>query len=107
DDSEIRFTVGAGGGVKVFPTPHLGGRLDGRVFWTFLRARARVTHCSARVKVFPTPHLGVRLDGRVFATFLDADARFTACSPRGCFVAFDADVLWQADFTAGVVFRFP
>ena len=73
DDSEIRFTVGAGGGVKVFPSPHLG----------------------------------VRLDGRVFATFVDADARVAACSPRGCFVSFDADVLWQADFTAGVVFRFP
>jgi hypothetical protein len=35
-DSEVRFTAGAGGGVKLFPTPHIGVRLDGRVFATFL-----------------------------------------------------------------------
>jgi hypothetical protein len=73
DDSEIRFTLGAGGGLKVFPTRHVG----------------------------------LRLDGRVFATFIDADARLGACAPTGrCLLFFDADVLWQADFTAGVVFRF-
>jgi hypothetical protein len=73
DDSEIRFTVGAGGGVKVFPSRHVG----------------------------------VRLDGRVFATFVDVDARFGACTIDGvCFLSFNTDVLWQADFTAGVVFRF-
>ncbi len=71
-DSEIRFTAGAGGGVKVFPTRHVG----------------------------------VRLDGRVFATLLDADARVGVCGSGGCFLSFHADVLWQADFTAGVVFRF-
>jgi hypothetical protein len=72
DDTEIRFTLGAGGGVKVFP-------------WR---------------------HVGVRLDGRVFATFVDADARVGACSAGVCFLSFYADVLWQADFTCGVVFRF-
>jgi hypothetical protein len=71
-DSEIRFTAGAGGGVKVFPTRHIG----------------------------------VRLDGRVFATFVDADARVGVCSSGGCLLSFHADILWQADFTAGVVFRF-
>ena len=73
DDSEIRFTLGAGGGVKVFPSRHVG----------------------------------LRLDGRVFATFVDVDARFGACTAGGgCFLSFYTDVLWQADFTAGVVFRF-
>ena len=72
NDSEIRFTAGAGGGLKIFPSRHVG----------------------------------VRLDGRVFATFLDADARFVACSSGGCVLSFHADLLWQADFTAGVVFRF-
>jgi hypothetical protein len=72
DDSEIRFTAGAGGGVKLFPTRHVG----------------------------------VRLDGRVFATFVDADAQIAICSSGGCFVRFYADIVWQADFTAGVVFRF-
>jgi len=72
DDSEIRFAVSAGGGVKLFPSRHVG----------------------------------VRLDGRVFATFVDADARFGVCSSGGCVIAFRTDVVWQADFTAGVVFRF-
>jgi len=72
DDREIRFAVSSGGGVKLFPSRHVG----------------------------------VRLDGRVFATFVDADARFSACSPRGCVLAFRTHVVWQADFTAGVVFRF-
>jgi hypothetical protein len=72
DDSEIRFAVGAGGGVKVFPSRHVG----------------------------------VRLDGRVFATFVDADVRLGVCSPGPCFVSFHADIVWQADFTAGVVLRF-
>jgi hypothetical protein len=72
-DTEIRFTTGAGGGVKVFPTRHIG----------------------------------LRLDGRVFATFVDADARVGACSTTGrCLLFFHADVVWQADFTAGVIFRF-
>jgi hypothetical protein len=71
-DSEVRFVVSAGGGIKVFPT------------W----------------------HVGLRLDGRVFATVVDADGTFYACAPgRRCLLAFDADVVWQAEFTAGVVIR--
>lgn len=72
-DSEIRFAVSAGGGVKLFPSRHVG----------------------------------VRLDGRVFATFVDMETRFGVCGPRGCVLSFYADVLWQADFTAALVFRFP
>ena len=72
-DNEIRFTVGAGGGVKLMP-----GR-----------------------------HFGVRLDGRVFATFADVDGRAIACSPGICLVAVDADIVWQAEFTAGLVVAFP
>ena len=72
-DNEIRFTVGAGGGVKLMP---------GRYF-------------------------GVRLDGRVFATFADVDGRAIACSPGVCLVAVDADIVWQAEFTAGLVVAFP
>jgi hypothetical protein len=72
-DSEIRFTVGAGGGVKLFPLSHIG----------------------------------VRLDGRVYTTFVDADARFLACGPGVCVSALHVDVVWQAEFTAGIVVRFP
>jgi len=74
--SEIRFTLGAGGGVKLMPSRHIG----------------------------------VRLDGRGYMTFADADVSLFACSTLsanpGCLVAFNANLVWQAEFTAGVVFRF-
>jgi hypothetical protein len=35
-DSEVRFSLGGGGGVKLFATNHLGLRLDGRVYMTFV-----------------------------------------------------------------------
>jgi len=73
DDSEIRFTAGAGGGVKLFPSRHVG----------------------------------VRLDGRIYATFVDADVGVAACAGGTCLLAFRADIVWQAEFTAGVVLRLP
>jgi len=45
--NEIRFNLAAGGGVKLFATPHLGLRLDGRVFATLLDADLRSGICSA------------------------------------------------------------
>ena len=71
-DGEIRFTVAAGGGVKLFPSPHVG----------------------------------VRLNGLVFTTFVDADVGVLACSQGLCFVGFHTDVVWQLEFTAGLVVRF-
>jgi hypothetical protein len=71
-DNEIRFTVSAGGGVKLMPARRLG----------------------------------LRLDGRVFATFVDADGSAVACSPGVCLVAVDVDVVWQAEFTVGLVVAF-
>lgn len=71
-NSEIRFTVAAGGGVKLFPLSHLG----------------------------------VRLDGRVYTTFVDAGSTSIACA-GGCIAALDVSMVWQAEFTAGVVVRFP
>jgi hypothetical protein len=70
-DSEVRFTIGAGGGVKLFPVPHVG----------------------------------LRLDGRVYTTFIDADARFVACAPGTCLTSLHVDVVWQAELSAGIVFR--
>jgi hypothetical protein len=46
-DSEVRFMVSAGGGVKIFPVSHLGVRLDGRVFATFLDASASTIACAS------------------------------------------------------------
>jgi hypothetical protein len=46
-DNEIRFTTGAGGGVKLFPTAHLGVRLEGRVFATFVDANGTGLACGS------------------------------------------------------------
>ena len=71
-DSEIRFTLSAGGGVKLFPTPHVG----------------------------------FRLESRVFTTFIEGDGSAIACSPGICLLALRTNVVWQAEFTAGMVFKF-
>ena len=47
-DNEIRFTTGAGGGIKLFPVPHIGLRLEGRVFATFLDADGTGVACGGR-----------------------------------------------------------
>jgi len=47
-DSAIRFTVGGGGGVKLFPASHVGLRLDGRIFATLVDADARAVVCGGR-----------------------------------------------------------
>ena len=72
NDNEIRFTVGAGGGVKLMPS---------RSF-------------------------GVRLDGRLFATFADVDGRAIFCGVGLCIFALDADIVWQAEFSAALVVAF-
>src|SRR4051812_15912181 len=71
-DSEIRFAIGAGGGVTLQPTRHLAARLD----------------------------------GRVFTTFADFNGRVVACAPGRCLVTFNADIVWQAEFTAGLTIIF-
>jgi len=76
NDDELRFTLGAGGGVKLFPTRHIG----------------------------------VRLEGRAFMTFVDADVALFACSTLtangGCIVGFNANIVWQTEFTAGLIVGF-
>lgn len=47
DDTELRFSLSAGGGVKLFPTPRMGLRLDGRIFATVVDADADVLVCTA------------------------------------------------------------
>jgi hypothetical protein len=72
-DSEIRFTMSAGGGVKLLP-------------WR---------------------HVGLRLETRVFATFVDAKGTLLACAPGVCFLGLNTDVVWQAEFTAGILLKWP
>jgi hypothetical protein len=45
-DSEIRFTLGAGGGAKLFPARRVGVRLDSRVFATFVDAQGQAIACT-------------------------------------------------------------
>ncbi len=56
------------------------------------------------VKLMPASRIGLRLDGRVFTTFADLDGQAGACTGLGgCLVAVDADVVWQAEFSVGLV----
>jgi hypothetical protein len=59
DDNEIRFTIGTGGGVKLFPTSRLGVRLDGRVFATFLDANGTGVVCGGRGACLLALHVNV------------------------------------------------
>lgn len=75
--NEIRFTLAAGGGVKLFPSRHVG----------------------------------LRLDTRTYMTFADADVKLFSCSTIGpnagtCLVGFNANLVWQIEFTAGLILRF-
>jgi hypothetical protein len=72
-DSEIRFSLGAGGGVKLFATENIG----------------------------------VRLNGQVSATFVYFDARAVGCSPGFCLVGLNTDVVWQIEFSAGLIVKVP
>jgi hypothetical protein len=57
-------------------------------------------------KLFPSEHLGIRLHSQVYATFVDANASVLACGPGLCFLGFNANVVWQIEFTAGLILRF-
>ena len=70
-DSEIRFTLGAGGGVKLFATETIG----------------------------------VRLNGQVSATFVYFDATVVGCSPGLCLVGLNTDVVWQVEFSVGLIVK--
>jgi hypothetical protein len=72
-DSEMRFSIGAGGGVKLFPVSRIG----------------------------------VRLNGQVSATLVYADANVLACGSGTCFLAINADIVWQMEFTAGLILKVP
>ncbi len=59
------------------------------------------------VKLMPARRVGVRLDGRVFATLAYGDAQVIGCGPGVCLTGIYADIVWQAEFTAGLVVAFP
>jgi hypothetical protein len=60
------------------------------------------------VKLLPSRHVGIRVDARLFATFVDVDARAAVCGRSGrCLTAVSVDIVWQAEFTAGLVVKIP
>ena len=70
-DSEIRFSLGAGGGVKLFATENIG----------------------------------VRLNGQVSATFVYFDATALGCGTGICFVGLNTNIVWQIEFSAGLIVK--
>ena len=48
-DNEIRFTLSAGGGVKLFATQHLALRLEGRGYATFVDGEGDILFCTPGV----------------------------------------------------------
>ena len=55
-------------------------------------------------KFFATRHLGLRLEARGYMTIIDLGGR-AVCS-GGCVFVFNANPVFQADFTAGVIVAF-
>ena len=64
------------------------------------------TAAGGGVKLMPTRHVGVRLDGRVYAVFVDGWTNAAVCGGAGCIIGVDASIIWQAEFTAGLVLSF-
>jgi hypothetical protein len=64
------------------------------------------TAAGGGVKLMPTRHLGVRLDGRVYAVFMNGWTSAGVCGGAGCLVGVDVSLIWQAEFTAGLVLSF-
>jgi hypothetical protein len=62
--------------------------------------------CAAGVLLDLARRLGLRVDGRVFTTFVDANARAAACAPGICVADINVNVVWQAEFSAGLVVTF-
>ena len=58
------------------------------------------------VKFLFSRNVGVRLNTDVFATFVDPNGR-VACANNRCLIAFDPGLVWQIEFTAGLIVRFP
>jgi hypothetical protein len=58
------------------------------------------------VKLMASRHVGVRLDGRIYAVFVDGRLGPTVCGGGACLIDVDVVVVWQTEFTAGLVIAF-
>jgi len=58
---------------------------------------------GAGVKLLPSERFGIRMESRVFATFVDAAGALVCAG--GCLVALSAEVVWQWEFSGGLIVR--
>jgi hypothetical protein len=65
-----------------------------------------VISAGGGAKLRPTRHIGARVDGRVFTTFADIEGRTIVCSPGLCLVSVNTDIVWQLEFSAGLMIAF-
>ena len=56
-------------------------------------------------KVFATPHVGLRLDARAYGVFVKGVGG-AFCVNGTCAFAYAGNVMWQGDFTAGLIIAF-
>jgi hypothetical protein len=56
-------------------------------------------------KLFPTPHVGLRIDARAYGVFVKG-VTGAFCVNGTCAFAYSGNVLWQGDFTAGLILAF-
>lgn len=60
-------------------------------------------------KILSTERIGLRLEGRFYGTVIDSDSKiFCGSGPAGggCLINTQAEVLWQFEMSAGLIFRF-
>ena len=56
-------------------------------------------------KVFATSHVGLRLDARLYGVYVK-DVAGAFCGSGTCAFAYSGNMLWQSDFTAGLIIAF-
>ena len=56
-------------------------------------------------KLFPTPHVGLRLDARAYGVVVQGVGG-AFCGNGTCAFAYAGNMMWQGDFTAGLIIAF-
>jgi opacity protein-like surface antigen len=57
------------------------------------------------VKILPGEHIGIRLQGKLYGTYASGGGG-VICGGGGCSFGFGGNVMWQAEFSAGLIIAF-
>jgi opacity protein-like surface antigen len=57
------------------------------------------------VKILPSDHVGIRLQGKLYGTYASGGGG-VICGGGGCSFGFGGNVMWQAEFSAGLILAF-